>query len=65
MSKLHDKQYQLWVWYNVQNADNPQNGYSLVLETDNPDELYRAVIKLNKDDEYMTTEKVDLRVSAV
>lgn len=65
MTKLHDKQYQLWVWYNLQNEEDPQNGYTLLLETDSPDKLYLSTIKLDKDDEWLTTEKVDLKVTAI
>lgn len=63
--KQHNKQYQLWVWYALQDGNKPQSGYCLALETDSPDELYLAVIKLDKDDEYLTTEKVDLKVQVI
>ena len=61
--KIENKRFQLWVWYNTQSSDNPQNGWILAFQTDSPSELFEAKLKLDKNDEFLLTEKVELKVT--
>lgn len=59
-----NKPFLLWVWYNVQDGENPQNGYKL-LEFETPEEMLLAVARLDKNDEYYTTKSILLHVQAI